>query len=249
MNSPPRIGITMYGRDEENRFALPAEYSEAVQRAGGMPLLLPPLSPEAAQDGAGVVATLRAVDGLILAGGGDIAPEHYGGQAHETVYMLDPDRDRFELELARAVLASDKPILAICRGIQILNVALGGTLIEHLPDVVGDRVAHRLPPREPTPHSVSLVADSELAATLGATEVEAMSWHHQALRDVAPDLRVVARAPDGTIEAIERSESSWCFGVQWHPELTAATDASQQRLFEAHVSAARRFMDASAGLV
>jgi putative glutamine amidotransferase len=226
---PPVIGITTYGRDERGHFPLPAEYVAAVRRAGGLPLLIPPL-----QDLA--VAYLEVLDGLVLAGGGDISPGSYGGASHETLYAVDEDRDRLEIALARAAVARRMPVLAICRGMQILNVALGGTLIEHLPDTVGERVAHRLPPREPVPHAVRVQPGSRLATILGATELQPMSWHHQGVRRLAPGLKPIAFAPDETIEAVELAGHTELIAVQWHPELTAQEDPAQQRLFDTLVA-------------
>lgn len=226
----PVVGITMYGRDAQGRYSLPADYVAAIERAGAVPVLIPP-SPAHAQ------RYLELVDGVVLAGGGDLDPAHYGGAAHHTQYGVDAQRDALELELARLIVARRQPTLAICRGLQVLNVALGGTLIEHLPAVVGEDVLHRAPPREPTPHAVRLTPGSRLAAIAGATECAPMSWHHQAIRTVAPGLEVVARAPDGTIEAVEAPAHPWLIAVQWHPELTAQRDPQQQRLFDALVHA------------
>jgi putative glutamine amidotransferase len=232
-SSAPLIGITTYGRDEGNRFTLPGEYVDAVRRAGGIPLLIPAGESRVDQ----VLATL---DGLVLAGGGDLCPTLYGGAMHETIYMVDSERDSSELEMARTVIQAGFPTLAICRGAQLVNIALGGTLHEHLPDVVGEEIPHRLPPREPVEHRVTVDADSRLAAVMGETDVSTASWHHQAIRDVAPSLTVTARAPDGTIEAVEAREHPWLLAVQWHPELTAARDTHQQRLFDALVETARQ---------
>jgi len=227
----PLIGITTYGQDEQQRFGLPREYVDAVWRAGGLPLLVPPLP--------GTVAdVLSRLDGLILAGGGDIDPVHYGGQSHETIYNLDRERDQFELELAKLFLGTGRPLFGICRGMQTLNVALGGTLIEHLPDVVGEGVLHRLPPRAPGRHAVRVESGSRLAAILGELEFVSATWHHQAVRRPGERLRIVAQAPDGTIEAAEMPEHPWLIAVQWHPELTAADDPLQQKLFDDFVRAA-----------
>jgi putative glutamine amidotransferase len=228
----PLIGITTYGRNDEGRFTLPAEYVEAVRRAGGVPFLIPPGEER-------VDRVLEVLDGLILAGGGDIAPDAYGGAAHETIYNVNPDRDRLELALARRVLASGQPALGICRGLQVLNVALGGTLIEHLPDAVGEAVLHRAPPREPIPHPVRIRSGSRLAGILGGTEHQAVSSHHQAVRVLAPGLEAVAHAPDGVIEAVELPRHPWLIAVQWHPELAAAREPADQRLFAGLVEAAR----------
>ena len=233
MASGPIIGITTYGRDERGRYTLPADYVAAVQRAGAVPVLIPPVPEHAA-------AYLDLVDGIVLAGGGDLDPAHYGGKAHETIYSTDAQRDALELELARRIVARNQPTLAICRGLQVLNVALGGTLIEHLPAEVGEDVLHRAPPREPTPHAVKVAPGSRVATISGVTEFSPMSWHHQAVRTLAPGLTAVAHAPDGTVEAVESSTHPWLIGVQWHPELTAAKDPVQQRLFDALAQAARQ---------
>ncbi len=228
----PVIGITTYGRNDENHFVLPSEYVDAVRRAGGTAVLLPPGE-------SAIGEWLAIVDGIILAGGGDLSPEHYAGEAHDAIYMVDSERDSLELGLARRVIESGHPTLGICRGTQILNVALGGTLHAHLPDVVGDAVSHRLPPREPTSHSVDLVAGSKAASVFGRTTFEAASWHHQAIARVGKGLAVVAHAADGTIEAVEMDSHQWLLGVQWHPELTAEVDAVQQRVFDALVTVSR----------
>ncbi|MGE3314070.1 MAG: gamma-glutamyl-gamma-aminobutyrate hydrolase family protein [Planctomycetaceae bacterium] len=228
----PLIGITTYGRDEDNRFRVPGDYVDAVRRAGGVPVLIPP-------GGHGLEFALARVDGLILAGGGDINPQHYGGTMHETIYSVDAERDASEMILARAVVESGMPTFGICRGLQLINVALGGTLHEHLPDVVGESVLHRLPPREATEHAVRVKSGSKLGDVLLDLEFTAASWHHQAVRDVAPGLNVVAHAPDGTIEALEKTDHPWLIAVQWHPELTAAVSATQQRLFDAFVAATK----------
>lgn len=239
-SSPPSplIGITTYGRNRDNHYILPAEYVEAVRRAGGVPVLLPAGETQ-------IDALLERLDGLILAGGGDVDPELYAGKKHAEIYMIDAERDGSEMPLARRVAANGTPTLAICRGIQVLNVALGGSLVEHLPDEVGDAVLHRNPPPGPaqissyTLHPLRVDPNSRLAAILGTTEVTSASWHHQAVRRLAAGLQVAARAADGTIEAAELTDHPWLIAVQWHPEITAADDPDQQRLFDAFVAAAR----------
>ena len=185
--NPPVIGITMYGRDEKNHFTLPAEYVDAVRRAGAIPFFLSPGETHWKR-------WLAQVDGLILTGGGDLDPKLYGGATHETLYGVDDERD--------------------------------------------ESVLHRLPPREPTPHSITVKPGSRLARILPELEFTCSSWHHQGIRDVAPILEVAAHAPDGTIEAVESATHRWLIGVQWHPELTAEKDPTQQRLFDALVEAA-----------
>jgi putative glutamine amidotransferase len=238
----PIIGITTYGRDEDNRFRLPSLYVDAVRRAGGIAVLLPPGDDPWDE-------LFDVIDGLILAGGGDVDPSLYGGHPHETIYGVDAERDHSELALARRVAASEVPTLGICRGHQLINVALGGTLHEHLPDVVGGAVVHRLPPREATEHPISVDSRSRLAAVLGEQQFVAASWHHQAIRDAAKGLVPVARAPDGTIEGCELKSHPWLFTVQWHPELTAHASATQQRLFDSLVEACRRKIEAECSAV
>ena len=226
----PLIAITTYGRDEARAFALPVVYVEAVRRAGGVALLVPP----------GELHTdevMERADGLMLTGGGDIDPAVYGGQTHETVYMVDADRDRMEMAMVKAAIADGLPTLAICRGSQVVNIALGGTLHVHLPEVVGETIKHRLPPREPVPHPVTVKPDTHVARILGQTECEPMSWHHQGIAELADPLRVTAHAPDGTIEAAELPDHPWFIAIQWHPELTAEKDPAQQNLFDELVKA------------
>ena len=228
---PALIGIPTYGRNDDGHFFLPSEYVESVRRSGACPILLPPGEEH-------LDHWFELIDGILFPGGGDIEPARYGGGEHEMIYMVNPERDTMEFALLDRVLESGLPTLGICRGTQLLNVALGGTLFDHLPDHVGGEVTHRLPPREPTPHPVQVEEGSGLAEILGATGFTAESWHHQAIRDVAPGLTVVARAPDGTIEAVEKTDHPWLYAVQWHPELTAAEDPIQQRLFNTLAEAA-----------
>lgn len=227
----PIIGITTYGRNEENHFTLPAEYIEAIRNAGGLPWPIMHGEPRLRE-------IVEQVDGLILAGGGDLNPHHYGGDDHKTIYMLDDERDQTEIDLANQAMDSGIPTLGICRGTQVINVARGGSLYEHLPDVVGDKISHRVPPRDPTPHAVYVESGSRLAKILGETRFSSSSWHHQGLKNVPDEFEVVAKAPDGVIEAIEMPDHPWLIAVQWHPELTAAEDPIQQRLFDKLVEAA-----------
>jgi len=236
MQHLPVIGITTYGRGGdgrlEGRFHLPAPYVDAVRRAGGVPVLLPPGEARAAE-------LFQLLDAVVLTGGPDVDPALYGGSPHPQVYGLDAERDASELELVRAVVRAGLPTLGVCRGCQVLNVALGGTLIEHLPDVVGESVLHRGPERAYVPHPVYLDGASRLAQVLGTSSCSPASSHHQAIRRPAAGLSIAARAPDGTIEAVELRTHPWLYAVQWHPEHTAAHDPVQQRLFDELVRAAR----------
>ncbi len=227
----PRIGLVTYGRNADGVFTMPAAYVDAVRRAGGLPLLLAPGEPRLEE-------WFGLLDGLILAGGGDIDPALYGGRGHAENYKFDAGRDANEVWLARRVRTTGLPTLGICRGLQMLNVAYGGTLIEHLPDAVGEVVAHRGPDKSPTPHAVSIEPDSGVARVLGTTTPMGTSWHHQGVAEVAAGLRVVGRTKDGVIEALELPGHPWLHAVLWHPELTAENDPVQQRLFDALVQAA-----------
>ncbi|MBK8020048.1 MAG: gamma-glutamyl-gamma-aminobutyrate hydrolase family protein [Chloroflexi bacterium] len=221
----PLIGITTYPRDENGRVNLPVAYSDAVRRAGGIPLLIPPGEPR--QD-----ELLAVLDAIIFSGGGDIEPTRYSDGQHALVYSVNPERDQFEIDLVRRSLDAEKPVLCICRGLQVLNVALGGSLIQHIPDVVPDAVEHRLPPREPSRHAVDLDPESRLVAIMGQGRVTTASWHHQAIDRLAEGLRVVGWASDDVIEAVEVAGKPQVMAVQWHPELSAAEDAAQQALFD-----------------
>ncbi len=238
----PLIGITSYGPDHELQlasFTLPVVYVEAVEQAGAVAVLLPS-SPEVAAE------LLDRLDGLVLSGGGDIDPALHAGGEHESVYMVTPERDRFEIELVRRALErADLPVLGICRGMQVLNVALGGDLELHLPDLRGEQVPHRLPPREPTFHNVRIEADSLLGEIYGQPEFRVCSWHHQELRKLGRGLVPVGWASDGVIEAVVYPDHPFALGVQWHPELQIADEPLQRRLFAAF--AARASVHAAGG--
>lgn len=246
MKRAPIVGITTYAPNakrlarmrgvaftREDQFRLPTEYVAAIRRAGAVPWLLPPGEPHLDE-------FLHAIDALVLPGGGDVDPALYGGNAHAQLYSVNRGRDETELALARAAIERDLPTLAICRGMQVLNVALGGTLIEHLPDEVGNTVPHRgRTSGTYSAHDVAVESGSRLAGIVGGTRTGTASSHHQAVRVLGRDLVVTARAEDGTIEAVELPRQAFFVGVQWHPEHTAASDPSQQRLFDALAKAAR----------
>lgn len=227
----PRIGLTAYPAGEGFGYHTPREYVDAVVRAGGVPMLMPPVGEDM------VEAWLACLDGLVLVGGGDIDPELHGNEMHETIYSLNPVRDSTELKITRLAMAKNLPILAICRGLQLVNVARGGSLHVHLPEVVGEQIPHRSPSRTPVAHGVEVMPTSMLAKAMGTSQVTTSSWHHQAVDSLGEGLHAVAWAQDGTVEAIELIESQrnsgkpYLVAVQWHPELTAAKDESQQALF------------------
>jgi putative glutamine amidotransferase len=228
------IGITTYGRKDPLPFSLPSTYIDAVRAAGGTPVLLPPGETDTAR-------LLEPLDGLILSGGGDINPKWYQGNDHPSIYSVDGDRDAFELQLASYALENHLPVLGICRGLQILIVASGGSLIPHVPEVYGTSVLHRIDPepgrRLPTEHMVKIDRESRLANCVQNTHISVVSWHHQAVHNVPSGWRVVAHAPeDELIEAVEHEHHPWAIGVQWHPELSA-NDPNHQRIFQSFVQA------------
>jgi putative glutamine amidotransferase len=223
---PPVIGLSTYGVAHSDGFNIPAPYVQSVIRAGGLPLLLPTADVDA------VAPWLDRVQGLILIGGGDINPAAYGAAPHDTIYNLDADRDACEFALATIALERKMPLLAICRGMQVVNVVLGGTLHRHLPEIYGETVAHRLPPRETARHPVDIAGDALVAEAMGGTRVDTVSWHHQAVDRLGAKLRPVAWAADGVVEAMELDGNPNLLAVQWHPELSAAEDPAQQGLFD-----------------
>lgn len=187
-------------------------YVEGVERAGGVPVILPVLDPDLVED------VLGAVSGVLLTGGGDVQPSRYGARPIAETHNVDPLRDAFEIRLIQVAIAADMALLATCRGMQVLNVAMGGSLVQHVPHVTGqdhDQIGRW---REGV-HRVKVEPDSHLAEALGATEVEVNSMHHQAVDQAAPGTRAVAWAEDDTVEAIEVPGSPQVVAVQWHPEL------------------------------
>jgi len=230
----PVVGITTYvvpaafGVWELESVLVPADYVRAVERANGRALLVPP-SDE------GVEETLDALDGLIFSGGPDLDPDLYGESPHAETNGIVTERDRAELTLLQAALARDLPLLAICRGSQILNVARGGDLVQHLPDVVGHE-RHKHTPGVFADHDVELVQDEPLYPLLGASH-QVKSHHHQGLGRIGDGLRVAAYADDGMVEAVWEPSRRFAVGVLWHPEANAG-DAG---LFDELVGQARRY--------
>ena len=214
-------------------------YLDAVLRAGGEPLTLSPR--EMRHEDA--VRLLRRFKALVLMGGADVDPHLYGQHRQPHVYGVNTEQDHFESALVHAALELKMPTLAVCRGIQLVNVALGGTLIQHIGSIPG--VIQHAPDKFPAGqdyvlHDVEVTARTKLSKALGATTVRVASFHHQGLDELAPNLKVVARSSDGLIEGLEHTGSGqWLIGVQWHPEDTAATDPRQQALYDALIEQAR----------
>jgi putative glutamine amidotransferase len=231
----PIIAISARFSDTAEGWRVPAyatgrTYCDAIVRAGGMPVVLPPVAESIDELG----ALLATVHGVVLPGGPDVDPACYGAtERHPTLYGVRAEHDAFEIALARAAVAADLPLLAICRGMQVLNVALGGTLHQHISD--GETtVKHRF-----EMHEVALAEGCRAALAIGTTRPVGHSVHHQAVDVVAPVLAVTAHAADGTVEGVEHPDRRWVVGVQWHPEDTAGDDGEQQALFDALVAEAR----------
>ena len=237
----PLIGLTTYRKTAAQStpialYALMPSYVEAVTAAGGVPVLIP-----LGLDEAALRTLLARLDGLLLTGGGDIAGEHYHSTHPDFIFDVDPDRDRVELFLAREAVAADVPLLAICRGHQILNVALGGTLYEDVLRLSPSAIKHDYwgeYPRNLLSHEVTVCADTLLGHRLGQTTVRVNSLHHQGVRDLAPGLVASAHAPDGLIEGLEVPDRRYALGVQWHPENLIYDAPPMLSLFQGLVEAA-----------
>jgi putative glutamine amidotransferase len=219
---PPRIGLTTYrepavfGVWNETADLLPTTYADAIVAAGGAPMLLPPIDHH---DRLRVLAdsTLDGLFGLVLSGGADVDPARYGSSRDVETGPARPDRDAWELALVQSALARDMPLLGVCRGMQVLAVALGGTLTQHLPDVVGNE-SHRPVVGVHGRHQVVLADGSRLAGILGPV-TDVATYHHQAVERLPDSVVATGWTEDETIEAFEVCEATWAVGVQWHPEV------------------------------
>ena len=230
--SKPIIGITPNFSFKERTYSIAETYVESIKKAGGIPLLIPHAPEDAVQ-------LAPRLDGLLISGGPDLEPAYFGETPSPKVGSICPERDESEMALLKAFVAVGKPILGICRGVQALNVGLGGTLYQDLgSDYEGKVIKHNQDaPRWYFGHKATLVAGSKLAGILGETEIGVNSFHHQAVKDIAPGFVAVAHAPDGVIEAIEKPDHPFCLGVQWHPEGMFALTTYYDKLFAAFVAA------------
>jgi putative glutamine amidotransferase len=234
----PLIGITTARTLSPHGYPLISiveAYIQALLRAGATPVLIPLGLPESRMEG-----LLARLDGVLFSGGGDLHPGFYGGQAHPRVQNVDEDRDQVELELVKEAVGSHRPFLGICRGLQVVNVALGGTLYEDILAQVQGGLQHdyfESKPRDYRAHRVQVESASQLGRILGLTQTEVNSLHHQGVRRIAEGLEVTARAPDGIVEAFELSGHPFGLAVQWHPEWLPG-DLAMRALFQAFVEAA-----------
>ncbi|HEX2240155.1 MAG TPA: gamma-glutamyl-gamma-aminobutyrate hydrolase family protein [Actinomycetota bacterium] len=245
--------VVVVGQWRKGHARLPLPYVGALRNAGAEPRVFSTFSvlpaepsPPDLQLSMGLEpddsSPIEGAVGLVVPGGGDVDPALYGENPHPKTYGVNRRRDDFELTLLAAALERDLPVLAICHGMQILNVHLGGTLDQHLGDTPG-RLAHDRPHGPEPVHSLTLEAGSAVAETVGTRELRVNSSHHQGLGTIAPALEPVGWAEDGVLEAVVSTEHSWVVGVQWHPELMAANEATQQGLFNAFVDATREFSE------
>ncbi len=235
--TPPMIGVsssTSKNKAGSILCSVGQAYIQAIQRAGGIPLIIP-----VGIDPSNLQSLTSRLDGVLFTGGGDIRPQYYGGENHPKVSGLDLERDRLEFELLKPALEMDLPLLAICRGIQVLNVGLGGTLYTHIQDQLPGAIKHDWYPdfpRDRIAHTVSVVQESKLHYILGESEVSVNSLHHQGIEKLGHGLKPVATAPDGLVEAVEVMDARFALGVQWHPECLPDS-IPMQRLFKAFVDA------------
>ena len=215
---------------DTSRVRLTAAYVTALESAGLIPLIVPPLSRASA-----AAVILDSVSGLVLTGGEDVDPARYGEKRHEKIRSINAARDATEIALIEEAKARGKPILAICRGIQILNVALGGTLVQDIPSQLDTKIAHdEDSPRNSRSHDISIEPGSLIAKAVGTEHCTVNSFHHQSVKRVADGMRVTARSPDGVIEGLESTDDWWVIAVQWHPEeMTDSPEPWDRGLFKA----------------
>ncbi len=238
MSVPPLIGVSTsitVGKDPERAYVNSA-YLHAIQQAGGVPVALPPQLSAASLE-----RIAKELGGLLLTGGGDVDPARFGEAPHPTVYEVAPARDTLETSAVQIALDRRLPVLAVCRGIQVLNVALGGSLYQDVGTDPGTELRHsQQEPRDQPTHKVTVEPRSRLAKVLGTDEIEVNSMHHQAVKALGRGLVAVAWAPDQIIEGVELADPSrFVLGVEWHPEELVGHSEPARRLFAALVAAAR----------
>lgn len=232
----PLIGISCSYDQKDGRYFLADAYVNSVVKAGGMPVILP-----GAGGISGVGSYIASLQGILLAGGGDIDPSYFDEDPHPGLGEITPDRDRFEIMLVKAALRKNIPVLGICRGIQVINVACGGTVIQHIPVEIKKPLKHsQNAPRWYPTHRVIVEKSSLLGQIVKTGSLKVNSFHHQAVRDPATGFKVSGISSDGVIEAVENSKYLFLLGVQWHPECMTEKDDKSRLLFSAFVNAAKK---------
>nr|WP_319489366.1 gamma-glutamyl-gamma-aminobutyrate hydrolase family protein [uncultured Caproiciproducens sp.] len=232
----PVIGITPLYDTEQERLWMRQNYLRAIAETGGVPLVLPLLS-----DDADIAELTKRCDGFLFTGGPDVHPALYSEETMRYCGSISKQRDKFEILLLNQAVRLDKPVLGICRGIQLINVALGGSLYQDIPaQVEGEPIAHyQQPPYDVAVHSVSIEKDSPLYGIVHKTKMMVDSMHHQAIKDLAPQLRCAARSKDHLTECVYMPGKRFFTAVQWHPEYMFEPDSDSKDLFQAFVNAAR----------
>jgi putative glutamine amidotransferase len=244
----PLIGITAY---DYYRSPMGWRYdvcygrnAVAIEQAGGLPVLIPSnLTVESLRE------IYERLDGVLLPGGGDISPDRYNEEAQTKLYDVSENRDKTEISLMQWSVEDDVPIFGICRGIQVMNVAMQGSLVQDIPSSIETDLRHSIKvpdePRSKILHDVHIVSDSRLASIIGQTQIRVNSIHHQSIKALAPALQATARADDGIIEGVEIPDKTFVLGVQWHPEDMVDDDARMVNLFKSFVEAAQRKLQSS----
>ncbi|GAW92516.1 gamma-glutamyl-gamma-aminobutyrate hydrolase family protein [Calderihabitans maritimus] len=228
---PPLIGITCSHDLQENRYYLRVNYCRVIEACGGLPFILPAVTTKEL-----IKNYCERLDGLILSGGGDVDPTFFGEEPLPGCGKIDPERDYWEINLVQKWLTTGKPLLAICRGMQVLNIAAGGDIYQDIYSQLSVTIKHQqeAPPWHPT-HHVSIIPDTKLYSIMGKLSWRVNTFHHQAIRRPAPGFTVSARAADGVVEALEATSFGFVIGVQWHPECMWKRDPKAKALFETFV--------------
>lgn len=231
-NRKPMIGLTPLVDEARDSYWMLRGYMKGIELAGGIPVMLPLMDDDDA-----IEHMAEVFNGFVFTGGPDIAPEEYGQETLPVCGETLPGRDALEIKLLTAVLKRNKPVLGICRGLQMINTVLGGTLYQDLPTQLPSEIAHRMkPPYDQTAHEVNLVEGSPLRKLLGKERTGVNSCHHQAIMDLAPGLAPMAWSPDGLIEAVYKPEGSFLWAFQWHPEFSYKVNPDSVKIFSAFVA-------------
>lgn len=235
----PIIGVTPLWDEEKNSYWMLPGYLEGLELAGALPITLP-----LTEDAGDISQLLSLCDGVLFTGGQDVSPALYGEKPRQACGEICEKRDAFEQRLFAQALEQGKPMLGICRGIQFFNACLGGTLYQDLPTEHLSEAAHVMrPPYDRAVHSVAILPETPLAALLGRAELGVNSYHHQAIKSLAPGLAEMARSEDGLVEAVYMPDKSFVWAVQWHPEFSFCTDENSRKIFAAFVAAAGKVID------